>query len=135
MELFHHLELMMYSLTNEGSSVQYIDDIFEASEGVAESNLKNKSQCMALLSSACLSGDSIQTGTSDTVFGRSYTLNSKGMKLFKKLPPPSLQLVKLIKEMKDAHSSNGNQLAVTSIKNLRVFLQTTIDVKILIDND
>ena len=135
MEFIHHLELMKFSLANEGSSMQYIDDIFEASGGIAEDNLKNKGQCMVLLLSAYLSGDTIQTGTSYTVFGKSYKLKSKGMKLFKKLQPPSSQLAKLIKEMKDADSSNGNQLAVASIKNLHVFLQAIIDVKTLVEED
>ncbi|CAF4199870.1 unnamed protein product, partial [Rotaria magnacalcarata] len=86
----------MSSLVNEGSSVQYIDDIFLASGGIAADNLTNKGQCMVLLLYAYLSGNKIQPGTSYIVFNDNYTLKAKGLKLFEKLPMPSRELARLI---------------------------------------
>jgi GTPase Era involved in 16S rRNA processing len=128
-EFFSRIEFMSNSLANEGSSVQYIDDIFEASGGIAADNLKNKGQCMVLLLYTYLSGNQIKTGTSYTVFNEQYTLKPKGLKLFEKLPLPSQQLVNLVKGIKDVEDSNDNRLAVASIKNLLLFLQSIMDVK------
>ena len=134
-ECFRRIEFMISSLKNEGPTVQYIGDIFEASEGVAQQNLKNKNQCMAQLLSAYLSGEQIKEGTSYSVRGQRYTLNSKGLKLFERLRPPNPQLAQLIKEMKDSENSNVNRLALVSIKNLSVFLQSIIDVRDKVEAD
>ncbi|CAF2990023.1 unnamed protein product [Rotaria sp. Silwood2] len=128
-EFFSRIEFMMSSLLNEGSSVQYIDDIFLASGGIAADNLKNKGQCMVLLLYAYLSGNKIQPGTSYTVFNESYTLKAKGLKLFEKLPTPSRRLANLINGMKDIDNCNNNGTTIASIKNLRVFLESIIGAK------
>ncbi|CAF1401568.1 unnamed protein product [Rotaria sordida] len=133
-EFFNRIEFMFSSLVNEGSSVHYIDDIFRASGGIAADNLTNKGQCMVLLLYAYLSGNKIQPGTSYTVFNENYTLNAKGLKLFDKLPSPSLQLASLINGMKDIDNSNNNRATVASIKNLHVFLQSIIDAEKTIED-
>ncbi|CAF3979690.1 unnamed protein product [Rotaria magnacalcarata] len=133
-EFFNRIEFMMSSLANEGSSVQYIDDIFLASGGIAADNLTNKGQCMVLLLYAYLSGNRIQPGTSYTVFNENYTLKAKGLRLFEKLPIPSKQLAGLINGMKDIDNSNSNRTTVASIKNLHVFLQSIIDAKKTIED-
>ncbi|CAF3963734.1 unnamed protein product [Rotaria sordida] len=134
MEFFNRIEFIFSSLANEGSSVHYIDDIFRASGGIAADNLTNKGQCMVLLLYAYLSGNKIQPGTSYTVFNENYTLNAKGLKLFDKLPSPSLQLASLINGMKDIDNSNNNRATVASIKNLHVFLQSIIDAEKTIED-
>ncbi|CAF1468070.1 unnamed protein product, partial [Didymodactylos carnosus] len=134
-EFFNCIEFMKSSLAHEGSSVQYIDDMFEASGGAAVDNLKNKGQCMVLLLFTYLSGSKIKEGTSYTVFDKTYTLKPKGLKLFEKLPEQSLQLANLIKEMSDSDNSNNNRMVLASIKNLHVFLQGIMDVQHKIEHD
>ncbi|CAF3876452.1 unnamed protein product [Rotaria sp. Silwood1] len=129
LEFFNRIEFMFSSLANEGASVQYIDDIFEASGGAAADNLKNKGQCMVLLLFTYLSGNKIAPGTSYTVFDKTYTLKPKGVKLFEKLPAPSTELTNLIKGMRDADNSNNNQMVIASIKNLKYFLESIINSK------
>jgi GTPase SAR1 family protein len=134
-EFFNRIAFMISSLANEGSTVQYIDDIFEASGGGAADNLKNKGQCMVSLLYEYLSGNTIKTGTSYKVFDNNYTLKPKGLKLFEKLPEPSKQLANLIKAMKDTDNSNNNRLAVASVKNFHLFLESIMNVKNKIEND
>ncbi|CAF0766681.1 unnamed protein product [Adineta steineri] len=133
-EFFNRIEYIILSLTNEGSSVQYIDDIFSASGGIAADNLTNKGQCMVLLLYDYLSGNKILPGTSYTVFNENYTLNTKGLKLFEKLPTPSQQLASLINGMKDIDNCNNNRATVASIKNLHVFLQSIVDARKTIED-
>ncbi len=128
-EFFNRIEYIISSLVNEGSSVQFIDDIFSASGGIAADNLTNKGQSMVLLLYDYLSGNKIQPGTSYTVFNENYTLKVKGLRLFEKLPTPSQQLASLINGMKDIDNSNNNRTTIASIKNLHVFLQSIMDVK------
>ncbi|CAF1241505.1 unnamed protein product [Didymodactylos carnosus] len=134
LSFFNRIEFMMSSFVNEGSSVQYIDDIFLASGGIAADNLTNKGQCMVLLLYAYLSGNKIQPGTSYTVFNENYILKAKGLKLLEKLPTPSQKLASLINGMKDIDNSNNNRTTVASIKNLHVFLQSIIDAKKTIED-
>ncbi|CAF0875790.1 unnamed protein product [Adineta steineri] len=128
-EFFNRIEFMMSAVKGEGSSVQYIDDIFEASGGSAADNLTNKGQCMVLLLYAYLSGNKIETGTSYTVFNKKYTLKAKGLRLFEKLLPPSQQLTSLIKEMNNIDGRNNTRMAIAAIKNLHLFLESTVNVK------
>ena len=108
-------------MANEGSTVQYIDDIFEASDGTASDNLINKGQCMALLLYTYLSGGTIQANMSYTVRQNKYSLKRKESKLFEKLPPPNSKLADVIKSMK---GGGGSTMIIASIKNLHIFLET-----------
>ncbi|CAF3393231.1 unnamed protein product [Rotaria sp. Silwood2] len=133
-EFFNRIEFMISLLEGEGSSVLFIEDVFEASGGIAADNLKNKGQCMALLLCAYLSGNQIQAGTSYIVFDKKYTLKDKGLRLFDRLPPPTQQLANLIKGMSDVVKSNDNPMVIASIKNLRTFLKSIMDVKSEVEN-
>ena len=128
-EFFARIEYMKISLLNEGSSVQYIDDIFEASGGAAADNLKNKGQCMGSLLLTYLSGNRITCGTSYTVFDQTYTLRPKGVKLFEKLPIPNLSLTTFMNGIRGGDTINTNQTVITSIKNLHFFLESIMNVK------
>jgi GTPase Era involved in 16S rRNA processing len=131
-EFFNRIEYILSSLANEGSAAQFVDDIFSASGGIAADNLINKGQCMVLLLYAYLSADKIQPGTSYTVFNENYTLKTKGLQLFEKLPTPTQRLANLINGMKDTDNSNHNRTTIASIKNLHFFLQSILDVKNMI---
>ena len=132
-EFFNRMEFILSSLANEGSPVQYIDDIFAASGGIAADNLTNKGQCMVLLLYKYLSGERIQSTTSFIVFNEQYTLKSKGLRLFEKLPPPSESLAKLISGMESISNSNVNGSTFASIKNLHAFLRSILDVQIKVE--
>ncbi|CAF1479201.1 unnamed protein product, partial [Didymodactylos carnosus] len=131
-EFFNCIEFMISSLANEGSPKRFVDDIFQSSDGCAAENLRNKGQCMVLLLYDYLSGNKIEAGTFYTVLNLNYTLNSKVLRLFKKLPRPSQQLTTLIKGMRNVDDSNDNRMAITSIKIWHVFLQSIMDVKEII---
>ncbi len=128
-EFFIRIEFIFSSLANEGSSVQYIDDIFEALGGLAADNLINKGQCMALLLYNYLSGGTIETDLSYTVRRNKYTLKPKGSILFQKLPPPSTKLADVIKSMKGGDGSTNSHMIIASIKNLHKFLESIINAK------
>ncbi|CAF1183940.1 unnamed protein product [Adineta ricciae] len=131
-EFFNRIEFLLSSLANEGSSVQYIDDIFEASGGTASDNLINKGQCMGLLLYTYLSGGTVQADMAYIVRRNKYTLKTKGSKLFEKLPSPSPKLADVIKSMK---GEDGSTMIIASIKNLHKFLETIVGARKTLEDD
>ncbi|CAF4089736.1 unnamed protein product, partial [Rotaria sordida] len=119
---FDTIRLMSSALSGEGSSVQFIDELFTSSAGVADENLKNKGQCMMLLLYAYLTLEKIELSMSYTVFDNVYTITSKGVKFFQNLAKPDAKLANLIGVTK-------TKSAVTSIKSFQLFLGSILEVE------
>ncbi|CAF1371081.1 unnamed protein product [Adineta steineri] len=132
---FHAIRSMETALVHAGSANQFVDDLFLATSGTAEENLKNKGQCMVLLLYSYLKNETIQLHKRFNVFNHTYTLTTRGVQYFQKLPKTDrdlASLIDLISKSNDAtrvSSTNDSQIRITSIKNFQFFLKSILDIE------
>ncbi|CAF0730234.1 unnamed protein product [Adineta steineri] len=136
---FSIIQSMETALTGEGSAAKFVDDLFQATSGSADQNLKNKGQCMVLVLYSYLKNVLIQSTTSFTVYDQTYELTDKGVRYFQKLSKPDKELINLFDLMSKSDdatktpSSDTSSIRLTSIKNFQNFLKSILDIKTKID--
>ncbi|CAF0853008.1 unnamed protein product [Adineta steineri] len=132
---FHAIRSMETALVHAGSANQFVDDLFLATSGTAEENLKNKGQCMVLLLYSYLKNETIQLHKHFNVFNHTYTLTARGVQYFQrlsKIDPELASLIDLISKSNDTtrvSSTNASRIRFTSIRNFQYFLKSILHIE------
>ncbi|CAF0823820.1 unnamed protein product [Didymodactylos carnosus] len=119
-ELFSNLQYIHDLVITKGSPTQFIDDIFQSSQGSANENLTNKGRCMSVVLYNYLAGEPLSE--TFTFNEKAYHLKKNGIQIFEQLRKLSPKVSELTVQMKSTYD-------LCSITNLSTFLTAVITKK------